>query len=201
MTMVTATRRTRRGLGVAGRAVRKTAAAWWLRWPAVVAAVVVALLAPPGAAEAANGLPGNFYANIYNVTNAACVNVRNDSTQAGAWIQEYDCDGTGASDFYFATAGADGLYQIRGEHSNLCITPNGSNPGDGTPLVQWYCVGARSQLWELLPSPAGSYEVYNYATGLCMTFPDDNDWTIMQIQTCDPLHQYQIFDPVNILPA
>jgi hypothetical protein len=186
--------------------VRKAVLPRRLRLPSVLVAVIVALLAPllqPGAAEAANG---NFYANIVDGT---CVNVRNDSTQAGAWIQEYPCDGTGASDFYFAASGTSGYYEIIGEHSNLCITPNGSNLHDGTPLVQWYCVGAQSQLWQLrpstIPSAYGSYEIYNPATGMCLTQPDANDWTILQIQVCDDAGNgfppYQLFNLENILPA
>jgi hypothetical protein len=187
--------------------VRKAVLPRWLRLPAVLVAVVVALLAPllqPGAAEAAPPLPGGaFYANISNAVWQSCVNVRHDSTQAGAWIQEYPCDGTGASDFYFAPVGTSGYYEIIGEHSNLCITPNGSSLPAGTPLVQWYCVGAQSQLWQLVPYPTvdGTYEIHNPATGMCLTFPDGNAWTILQIQPCDDVHRYQTFHLDNILPA
>lgn len=172
------------------------------RLSAVVVAMV-ALVAPllqASAAEAAYGLPNHFYANIYNGYTRSCVNVRSDSTQAGAWIQEYWCDGTGASDFYFATTGVDGVYEILGEHSNLCITPNGSNPHDGTPLVQWYCVGAASQQWKLLPAGGGTFEFYNLATGLCLTEPDGNGWTILQIKACYAT-PYQDFYLDNILAA
>jgi hypothetical protein len=169
----------------------------------VVVAAVVALLAallPASAAHAANGLPNNYYANVYDGYNNTCVNVRNDSTDAGQWIQEYRCDGTGASDFYFATVGTDGIYEILGEHSHLCLTPNGSSPREGTPLVQWYCVGARSQQWELVPAGAGSFQLYNLATGLCLTEPDSNWWTILQIRTCNAT-PYQDFFMANVLAA
>jgi hypothetical protein len=184
MNIAATTRRTTRALGAA---VRKPAVTRRRRLPALAVAAAVALLAPllqASVAEAANGLPNNFYANIYNGFNRTCVNVRDNSTQAGAWIQGYWCDGTGASDFYIATTGTDGFYEILGEHSNLCITPNGSNLHDGTPLVQWYCVGAQSQVWELLPAGGGTYEFYNTATGLCLTEPDGNWGTILQIKAC-----------------
>jgi hypothetical protein len=195
---------TRRDPGAAGvGAARKSAVTRRLRLPALVVAAVVAMLAPllqASSAVAANGLPNDFYANVYSPYTYNCVNVRNDSTAAGAWIQGYNCDGTGASDFYFKTTGADGVYQILGEHSHLCITPDGSNLHDGTPLVQWPCVGAQSQLWELLPAGGGTYELYNPATQLCLTQPDDQWWTILQIRSCNAT-PFQDFYLNNILAA
>lgn len=204
MNIVATMRRTGPAPGaVGGEAVRKSAVTRRRRLLAVVVVALVALVAPllqASVAEAAYGLPNYFYANIYNGYTRSCVNVRGDSTQAGAWIQEYWCDGTGASDFYLATTGTDGVYEILGEHSNLCITPNGANPHDGTPLVQWYCVGAQSQQWELLPAGGGTFEFYNLATGLCMTEPDANGWTILQIKPCYAT-PYQDFYLDNILAA
>lgn len=174
-----------------------------LRLPGLVVAAVVALFAallPASGAEAAGGLPNDFYANVYNAYTRSCMNVRSDSTDAGAWIQGYYCDGTGASDFYFATAGSDGFYEILGEHSHLCITPKDNPAHDGTPLIQWYCVGAQSQLWKLVPAGAGSYELYNTAYGLCVTVPDANLWTILQVKACNAAAN-QDFYLNNILAA
>jgi hypothetical protein len=151
--------------------------------------LAVALLAPllqPSAAHAANGLPTDFYANIYNPYNRTCVNVRNDSTQTLAWIQEYGCDGTGASDFYFATVGSDGVYELIGEHSNLCISPVLDLTTDPAQddLAQWYCTGEQQERWSLVPAGGGTYELYNLAYGECLTEPNGNWWTILQLTAC-----------------
>lgn len=173
------------------------------RWrlSAVAVMAVVALLAallPATAAEAANGFPRNFFANVRNLYTQTCMNVRGNSTDAGAWIQEYGCDGTGASDFLFWTVGDDGVYEILGEHSNLCVTPSGSSVHDGTQLVQWYCVGAATQQWKLVPVGGGVYEIYNPATNLCLTEPDRNWTTILQIKGCNST-ALQVWLPDNVL--
>lgn len=185
--------------------VRKAAMIRQLRLPGLAVALAVSLLAallPVSGAQAA-GLPSRFYANIASREIwYECVNVRDNSTNAGGWIQGYDCDGTGASDFYFTSTGTDGFYEILGEHSNLCITPKDNPAHDGTPLIQWYCVGAQSQLWELRPAgdgiDYGSYELYNSAYGLCVTFLGYEQ--TMQIRACHGT-QDQHFDLNNILPA
>jgi hypothetical protein len=155
----------------------------------VVIAAAAALLTPllqAGVAEAANGLPTDFYANIYNPYNRTCVNVRGDSTQTNAFIQEYGCDGTGASDFYFATVGSDGVYELIGEHSNLCIQPfiNFTTNPTQEDLDQWYCTGEQDERWELLPAGGGTYELYNVAEGMCLTEPNGNWWTILELTAC-----------------
>jgi hypothetical protein len=201
-------RRTEDAPGVTGgRAARKSAAARRLRSPLLATAAVAALLAPllqVSSAQAANGLPSDFYANIYNPYNRTCMNVRNDSTQTLAWIQEYGCDGTGASDFYLATVGSDGVYEIIGEHSNLCVLPvdvigfqGNSAP---TELLQNYCTGDQNELWELLPVGGGTYELYNLAYGECVTEPDGNWWTILQLTACHAAPS-QDFSLENILAA
>lgn len=202
MNMRVPTRRIRRVPGAAGDGAVRRSAKSRRRWPAVVVAAPLALapLLQASAAQAAFGLPNNFFANIYNPYDRICVNVRGDSTQAGGWIQDYWCDGTGASDFYFASTGTDGVYEILGEHSNLCITPNGSNPHDGTQLVQWYCVGAQSQQWRVLQAGGGTFELQNQATGLCLTDIPGSNSTIMQIKACYAT-PYQDFYLDNILPA
>jgi Ricin-type beta-trefoil lectin domain-like len=206
MNIMAITRRTGRAHEVTcGGMVRTRAAARWR--PALWVAVAVALLAPllqAGAARAANGLPTNFYANVYNPSTNTCVNVRNDSTQTYAWIQEYGCDGTGASDFYFATVGSDGVYEIIGEHSNLCMMPIGviDFPGNSSAVdaTQYYCTGQANELWKLLPVGGGHYELYNLAEGTCLTEPNGNWWTILQLTTCQAAPS-QDFYLANILAA
>lgn len=170
--------------------MREAAVIRRLRLPGLVVAPMVSLLAallPATGARAAGPGDGAFYAEIHNVYTRECVNVRNNSTDAGAWIQQYRCDYTPADKFYFTAAGPAGFYEILGQNSHLCITPNGSDGHDGTPLVQWYCVGATSQLWKLIPAGAGSYELYNSAYGLCMTVPgwSYDAWLILQMKACN----------------
>jgi hypothetical protein len=185
------TRRTRRARGAAGSgAVGEAAVIRRLRLPGLVVATVVPLLAvllPPVSARAAGPGDGAFYAEIHNVYTGKCVNVRNNSTDANAWIQQYWCDHTPADKFYFTAAGAPpGSYEILGQNSHLCITPRDSDGHDGTPLIQWYCTGDRSQLWVLDLIQGGGYMIYNLASGLCMSLPSPSydDWLILQAKLC-----------------
>jgi hypothetical protein len=102
-------------------------------------------------------------------------------------IQQYHCDNTPADKFYFTAAGPAGFYEIRGQDSGLCITPDPSQTfHDGTPLVQWPCTGASTQLWYLLPYGDGSYLLRNGTTHACITDPgwSLDDWIQLQIQLC-----------------
>jgi hypothetical protein len=170
-----------------GGAVRR-----WATGRLGLAAAVVALAAvllPASGARAAGPGDGAFYAEIHSIYNGLCVNVAQNSTDAGVKIQQYHCDHTPADKFYFAAAGPPGYYEILGQDSNLCITPDPSQSlHDGAPLVQWYCTGATTQLWRPVPNSNGngSYLLLNDAAGLCITDPgwSWDDWTQLQIHLC-----------------
>jgi glucosylceramidase len=151
-----------------------------------VVALLAVLLPTPGARAAGPG-DGAFYAEIHSTFNGLCVNVAGNSTSAGVKIQQYHCDNTPADKFYFTAAGPAGYYEIRGQDSGLCITPDPSQSlHDGTPLVQWYCTGATTQLWYLVAYGGGTYLLLNDAAQKCVTDPgwSWDDWIQLQIQTC-----------------
>lgn len=197
-----------RAPGAAGGARVRAGAAARRRWPVLVAAVVVALLAPlmqAGAAQAAvkaDSLPFNFYANIYNQATNTCANVRNDSTQPDAFVQEYGCDHTGASDFYFATVGSAGTFEIIGEHSNLCVDLVLNFTVDPAQIntMQNYCNAQADQFWRPVSLGGGNYELYNVGQGTCLTVSSNNWWTPLELTTCQAAPS-QVFYLANILPA
>jgi hypothetical protein len=153
-----------------------------------VVALLAVLLPTPGARAAGPG-DGAFYAEIHSVYNGKCVNVAGNSTAVGVKIQQYTCDHTPADKFYFTAAGPAGYYEIRGQDSGLCITPDPSQSLHvGTPLVQYYCTGATPQLWNPVAIGDGRYALVNGAAagGLCITDPgwSWDDWIQLQIQVC-----------------
>jgi hypothetical protein len=153
---------------------------------APVVALLAVLLPAPGARAAGPG-DGAFYAEIHSTYNGKCVNVAQNSTSAGVKIQQYHCDHTPADKFYFTAAGPAGYYEIRGQDSGLCITPDPSQSlHDGTPLVQEHCTGATTQLWGLYGGIDGTYTIVNDAIALCITDPSGSwdDWIQLQVQTC-----------------
>jgi hypothetical protein len=184
-----------------------------LRLPGLAVAAGVSLFAAflPAAAAHAGGppkdpLPSAFYANIANVSTDKCVNVRGDGGD-GAWIQQYTCDGTGASDFHFVMH-PDGTYWIVGEHSGLCITTAGdpAPAWSGTLMFQTACdSGDRNERWWVARTGLGSWQLVNatWETNTawgCVTVPDANNWTPLRMEPCaSAADQYFYLD--NLLPG
>jgi hypothetical protein len=180
-------KRTRGAAG--GETVRRRAAAIGRRGGLVapVVALLAVLLPAPGARAAGPG-DAFFYAEIHSNLNGLCVNVAENSTDAGVKIQQYHCDHTPADKFFFVAAGPGGFYEIRGQNSNLCITPDPyQSLHDGTPLVQWPCTGAATQFWQPGPQGNGNYVLYDDGSEKCMTVPNSSrdDWIQLQIQACN----------------
>jgi Ricin-type beta-trefoil lectin domain len=170
-----------------GGAMRRAAAIGRLGGLVAPVVALLAVLLPAPGARAAGPYDGAFYAEMHSTYNGKCVNVAENSTDAGVKIQQYHCDNTPADKFYFTAAGPVGYYEIRGQNSHLCITPDPSQSlHDGTPLVQWPCTGAATQLWGLYYAIDGRYTIVNDAIALCITDPgwSWDDWIQLQIQTC-----------------
>jgi hypothetical protein len=156
---------------------------------APVVALLAVLLPAPGARAAGPG-DAAFYAEIHSIYNGKCVNVAENSTDAGVKIQQYHCDHTPADKFFFTAAGPPGYYAIRGQDSNLCVRPDPSQSLHvGTPLVQWYCTGATAEFWRLVPNPNGdgTYYLFNGAAiHGCIIDPGGSwdDWIQLQLGIC-----------------
>jgi hypothetical protein len=152
-----------------------------------VVALLAVLLPAPGARAAI------LYTEMHSVFNGKCVNVAGNSTAAGVKIQQYHCDNTSADNFFFTavvftSTGTVLYYEIQGQNSGLCITPDPSQTvHDGTPLVQEPCTGAATQLWVLGQNYGRTYEFFNAVGSLCITDPgySSDDWTQLQIQPCN----------------
>ncbi|QUQ71179.1 RICIN domain-containing protein [Kutzneria sp. CA-103260] len=130
---------------------------------------------------------GSFWAEMHNRNSGSCVDVRDDSYDAGAWIQQYHCHNHPAQKFFFADMG-NGYYEIEGQHSHKCITPQGGWLDNGVPLLQWYCLGYDNQQWQFQSATGGSYRVVNKASGKCIDVPNwsSNDSVILQQWICSP---------------
>ncbi|MGC0420138.1 RICIN domain-containing protein [Embleya sp. AB8] len=141
---------------------------------------------PDGSRRAAGAQPAaSFWDEMHNRNSGKCVDVKNDSSDAGAWIQQYHCDHTPASKFLFADLG-NGYFEIEGQNSHKCIQPQNGWGGNGVPLYQWYCNAGDAQQWQLQAATAGSYRVANKATGMCIDVPgwSSDDWVTLQQWTC-----------------
>jgi hypothetical protein len=140
----------------------------------------VAVVGSAGTAQASS-----FYDEMHNRNSGKCVNVRYDSGENGAAIQQYHCDNTPAAKFRFNDMG-NGFFEIEGQNSHKCILPWGAGTGDGVLLIQWDCWGYAWQQWQLQWTPGGAYRVVNRYSGKCIDVPywSHDDWVQLQQWTC-----------------
>jgi len=63
---------------------------------------------------------------------------------------------------------ADGVYELRVQHSGLCLDLWSAGTADSQPIVQWSCNGSNAQAWQFTHTGSGRYEVRSTASGKCM---------------------------------
>ena len=116
--------------------------------------------------------PGNIADGIYTIVGEAshrCLEIPNNSCSAGAALQIFDCDKTGANNdqkFNVVSDGS-GNYTISPVHSDLCLEVSTEKTVDHTPVVQAECTAGKvSQKWAM--SQYGvNLEIRDVGTGRC----------------------------------
>lgn len=152
-----------------------------------MAGAVAGLAAPASAATTAKP-SGAFAADSYEVINrhsGKCVNVAHGSSSAGAWIQQFHCDGTGASRFLLFRNAA-GYYEIQNESSAKCVDVENLGAYNGARTQQYFCNGSETQQWKQVSQDNGYFKLVNRFSGRCLDVPGGSqaDWLILNVWDC-----------------
>lgn len=134
-------------------------------------AMILALLTGCGGAADSGGassdtLTGAQSASItdgtYTIRTAVsgkCLDVAGASTEDGAKVQEWSCNGTGAQRFE-VTRLADGAYQIINAHSRKSLDIYERSTQPNAPLQQWAYGGGANQQFQLVDRGGGQISIH-----------------------------------------
>ncbi|GHF65999.1 hypothetical protein GCM10018790_49800 [Kitasatospora xanthocidica] len=113
--------------------------------PALGAALLLAVAAPTASADFyPPGWPQGpvpEMGTLVNANSGKCLEVADSSTDNGAAVQQWDCDG-GENQLWDFNSGIPGA--IVNVHSGKCLDATG---GAGDPIQQWDCDGGDNQYW------------------------------------------------------
>lgn len=100
-----------------------------------------------------------------------CVDVRAKSTDPGAVIEQWTCNG--GSNQSFALLPADpGYVFIKNDLSGLCLNVAGRSLSDGGLIIQWTCgVAAKNDQWRVISNADGTTSFVGHESGLCLEVP------------------------------
>ena len=139
---------------------------------------------------------GSFPAGTYTIVNVfsgKCVDVAAASTSAGAVVQQYACNGTGAQSFQVIDEGS-GWFKILNTNSQLAVDVIGASTANGTHIQQYTDNGTGAQRFSISvadSSDTTAFEVVNQTSGLCV---DDTDWSTAD---SNPLQQWSCSGGTN----
>lgn len=113
---------------------------------------------------------------VSGVSSSLCVDDSNSSTTAGAPVQIWSCNGTGAQNW---TVESNGTLQVLGG----CLDVASSGTSAGTKVQYWTCNGTGAQQW----TAGANGSLVNPESGLCLDDPGSSttQGTQLQIWTCN----------------
>jgi len=122
-------------------------------------------LTPATSGGGGGGFPsGNHQFVVAN--NNLCLDVYGSSSNAGAVIDQWTCNGQANQQFQFVPA-TGGYGELRAQVSGQDVVAGST--AQGTPnIVQGPPGTTAAGLWQPLPQTDGSYELRNQASGLCL---------------------------------
>jgi len=122
-------------------------------------------LTPATSGGGGGGFPsGNHQFVVAN--NNLCLDVYGSSSNAGAVIDQWTCNGQANQQFQFVPA-TGGYGELRAQGSGQDVVAGST--AQGTPnIVQGPPGTTAAGLWQPLPQTDGSYELRNQASGLCL---------------------------------
>jgi hypothetical protein len=103
---------------------------------------------------------------IRNVNSGKCVDVYGDSTNRGANVQQYACNGGGNQRWEFIALGG-GQFAIRNVNSGMVLDVNGNSREDGGNVQQYPWNGGGNQRWRAR-GPNSNFELVNVNSGKCL---------------------------------
>ena len=122
---------------------------------------------------------GTFPAGTYTmevVFSGLCVDVNAASTAAGANVQQYQCNGTGAQSFQVVDEG-NGWYKILNTNSGKAIDVTSASTVNGANVQQWTDNGTEAQRFSIAvtdSSDTTAFSIMNANSSKCL---DDDNWS------------------------
>jgi hypothetical protein len=122
----------------------------------------------PAAAPAQIELQGSsqYGGLIRNVNSGKCVDVYGDSTNKGANVQQYVCNGGGNQRWEFIALGGD-QFAIRNVNSGMVLDVTGGSRDNGANVQQYPWNGGANQRWRGR-GPNNNFELVNVNSGKCL---------------------------------
>ncbi|WP_035701429.1 RICIN domain-containing protein, partial [Glycomyces tenuis] len=96
-----------------------------------------------------------------------CADVVNGSTDDGAELIQYDCNG-GLNQRWQLQPSGDGHYQVVAQHSGKCMDVSDASTANNAPVIQWPCNGQANQQWQLRDAGGGYVEIVSRHSGKCL---------------------------------
>lgn len=103
---------------------------------------------------------------LINVNSRQCLDVKADSRDPGANIDQFTCNGGGNQRFQLTRAGD--VSKLTGANSGHCVGVAGSVVTNGGNVIQWTCGTSTSQNWRPVSMGRGAYALRNGNSDLCM---------------------------------
>ncbi len=122
---------------------------------------------------------GSFPAGTYTmkvVFSGKCVDINAASTAAGASVQQYTCNGTGAQSFQVVDEGS-GWYKILNTNSGKAIDVTSASTADGALVQQYTDNGTEAQRFSIVVTDSSdptAFSIMNENSSKCL---DDQNWS------------------------
>ena len=118
------------------------------------------------ASPGGGGFPTGYHQLVAG--NNLCLDVYGASSNSGAVIDQWTCNGGTNQQFQFVPSSG-GYGELRAQHSGQDVVVANGSTAQGSPnIVQGPPGAATSGLWQPLPQTDGSYEFRNQNSGLCL---------------------------------
>jgi ricin-type beta-trefoil lectin protein len=119
------------------------------------------------ASSGGGGFPSGNH-QLVVASNNLCLDVSGASSNAGAVVDQWTCNGQTNQQFQFVPA-TGGYGELRARHSGQDVTVAGGSTAQGTPdIVQGAPGTAAASLWQPVRQSDGSYAFRNQGSGLCL---------------------------------
>jgi hypothetical protein len=113
------------------------------------------------------GFPSGYH-RLVIANNSLCLDVYGNTSNAGAAIDQYTCNGQSNQQFQFVPI-ANGYGEIQAQNSGQDVTVANSSTAQGTPdIVQQPVNGSAASLWLPQQQSDGSWQFKNQNSGLCL---------------------------------
>jgi hypothetical protein len=122
---------------------------------------------------------GSFPAGTYTmkvVFSGKCVDINAASAAAGANVQQYTCNGTGAQSFQVVDEGS-GWYKILNTNSGKAIDVTSASTANGANVQQYTDNGTEAQRFSIVVTDSSdptAFSIMNENSSKCL---DDQDWS------------------------